>query len=104
MTAAEINLIMIGLILVALALMGYVIRLFLWRWFLWMLPLLTLLLMGLLYSVVYLFDTADGSVSNPLLFNTFNQILRGGSYLVIIAYLVAFIALQKKLGENIQDG
>ena len=100
MTPAEINLVMIGLILVALALIGYVVRLFLLRWFLWILPLLTLLLMGLLYSVVYLFDTADGSVSNPLLFNTFNQILRGGSYIVIIAYLTAFIVLQKKLVEE----
>jgi hypothetical protein len=100
MTPAEINVGMIALILVALGLVGYVVRLFLWRWFLWLIPLIALLLMGLLYSFVYLFDSADGAISNPLLFNTYNQILRGGSYIVIIAYLLAFIALQKKVAGD----
>jgi hypothetical protein len=103
MTPSEINVLMIGLILVALALVGYITYLYIWRWRFWLIPITALLLLGLLYSVVYLFDTADGSVSNPLLFNQYNQILRGGSYLVIIAYLIAFIALQKRLGEN-KDG
>jgi hypothetical protein len=100
MTPVQINYLMIVLMLVALALVGYVVRLFLWRWVLWLIPIIALLLMGLLYSVVYLFDTADGTVSNPLLFNTYNQILRGGSYVVIIAYLCAFITLQRRLGGN----
>lgn len=100
MTPGEINVIMIILILIALVLVGYIARAFLWRWRLWFVPITALLLLGLVYSVVYLFDVADGSVSNPLLFNTYNQILRGGSYLVIIAYLIAFITVQRKVAGN----
>jgi len=101
MTPIEINYLMIGLILVALALVGYITYLYIWRWRFWLVPITALLLLGLLYSIVYIFDAGDGAVSNPLTFNTYNQILRGGSYLVIIAYLLAFIALQKKLvGKN----
>ena len=100
MTAAEINLVMIGLILVALSMIGYIGIRYLLRWLLWLIPIVTLLLMGLLYSVVYIFEAADSSISNPILFNQFNQILRGGSYIVIIAYLTAFIVLQKKLVEE----
>jgi hypothetical protein len=103
MTPAEINLLFIGLILVALLLVGYIAKRFLWRWRLWLIPLTALLLMGMLYSVVYLIDVGDGAVSNPLLFNQYNQILRGGSYLVIIAYLLAFIIVQRKVSDK-QNG
>ena len=103
MTSVEINYIMIVLILIALILLAYVAHLFLRRWFLWTLPILSLLLMGLLYSIVYLVETAEGPPSNPLLFNVFNNILRGGSYLVMIAYMIAFIILQRNLKEG-KDG
>jgi len=97
MTSIEYNYLMIFMIIVALALIGYLGYKYLKRWILWLTPLLALLLLGLLYSIIYLIDASNGSVSNPILFNTYNQILRGGSYLVIIAYLVAFIILQRKV-------
>jgi energy-coupling factor transporter transmembrane protein EcfT len=100
MTSVETNYLMIGMILIALSLVGYIALRFLRRWVLWLFPVVGLLLLGLLYSVVYLFDSADGAISNPLLFNTYNQILRGGAYAIIIAYLFAFIVLQKKVAGN----
>jgi hypothetical protein len=97
MTSAQINLLFIGLIVIAAALIVYAVLKYTRRWWFWFVPVFTFLLFGFVYSAVYLVNVADGSLSDPLLFNLYNQLMRGSIYVIIIAYAVVFIAVQRKV-------
>lgn len=98
MTPFQINLFFISLILLALWLVILAARHFK-PWLLWIVPIFALLLHGLIYSIVYIKDLVDG-LSNPLLYNAWNNVLRAQTYLTVIMYAVAFLVVQRGFRKN----
>lgn len=98
MTAFTINLVMIGLIMISILFLYLVVHR-VRRWWIWLIPLFMYILHGLIYSLVYISDYHDG-IQNVILYNYWNNVLRGQSYLTVIMYAAAFLLLQRKVNKD----